>query len=265
MSNIKGDKPTLPPGGPQTAAEQTQAAEKVSTQQGGLPIKGEPGQQGQPPLTTDQLAGNKKLSAADAERLVSQAGYQRSAGRKRDKNFDVGDSQGAPIPLPVDDVDESQWEGRSLDDAQEDLTLQGATLAQVAEELADIEDPAALWKKLLELTYKPTEEDVGKLQRLEPEPTRPLDLRTVYASAGAHFGVRLDGVAPGPTLVAAALLVAGVRDAVKPEGKGLAPQALARGVFRVVQSGNKAVGDAKAMNQGISKNLSMHRTFVFKR
>jgi hypothetical protein len=264
MSRI--DKPQMPPTLPEKMSEETHEPSRLNQAPTGLPVK-DPGQQGAPPLTPEQLAllNKNKMSAADAERLISQAGYQRNSGRKRDKNIDVGDSSQAPIPLPVDDVDESQWEGRSLDDAQEDLTLQGATFAQVAEELGDIEDPATLWKKLLAHTFKPTEEDVAKLQALESAAPEPLDLETVHASVGSHFGVKLEGAGQGPTLVAAALLVAGVHDAVQTTPVGLAPQALARGIQKVVQSGHKAVDSAKSMNQGINKNLSMHRTFVFKR
>jgi hypothetical protein len=210
--------------------------------------------------------GDKKLSAADAERLVSQAGYERR--QKKKGKFHVGDSSQAPIPLPVEDVDESEWEQGALDKSQEDLTLESAAMASTGEEMDPGEMSLSSIAKLLQHTFQPTEESVKRLQNLADGKTaEPLDMAAVAGHAQSLFQKELTGVPQGPLLLAASLLVAGLGEAVQntPEGKGLEGQNLMRGMQAVVDKGNEAVADARSMNEGISQKLAIQRTFVFKR
>jgi hypothetical protein len=281
MSSIKGSPPQGAPPAPPTAPEQADAGDRVN-QSGTRPLTARQGAreaaetQVQVGLTDTLLRQKKGQSAADAERLVSQAGYQRTSGKKRDKGFDLGDSTQAPIPLPADDTDAAEWSQGALQEAQEELTRQGSAFMQAAKDLPADADLEVLWQRVVSQSFADTPEHLAKLAEGQAEAsTEPtgasLQLAQMQGHAEALFGKTLGNTEPGAALVAAALMVAGASDAVDvvPGAAGgrdtLNATKLAAGVQNVVKGGHTAVEDARKMNQGIDKNLSIHRTFVFKR
>ena len=123
------------------------------------------------------------------------------------------------------------------------------------------------------------EADVARLQALpEQAPPDPQGMAAMARAAQAHFGLELTGLCVGSQLAAASLLVAGQGQhvSVLPTGPeaGAAPGGAAReldgermlaGLQAVVDNGRAAVDDGRRMNEGVAKNLAMHRTFVAKR
>lgn len=275
MSSIKG-----PPRGdhvPVTPAEQREVSDNINQSGTRMPTP----LQNQEKVTREGLTeallrGKKDLSAADAERLVSQAGYQRSGPKKKSRNFDVGDSTQSPIPLPVEDSEDAEWSQSSLQEAQSGLAQQTRAFLQAAQDLPEGADLESLWHKVLNQSFSQTDEDVLKMQaamaaaQAEPQGAS-LNFAQMSASASTMFDKQLGNTEPGHALVAAALMVAGASDAVSVvAGQSghkdtLDPKKLAGGVQNLVKGGQSAVEDARKMNQGIDKNLSVHRTFVFKR
>lgn len=274
MSSIKGPPRGAPPA---TPAEQREIADKVNQSNTRQPTALENQErQTQTALSEALLRGKKNISAADAERLVSQAGYQGLGAKKKNKNFDVGDSTQSPIPLPVEDSEDAEWSQSSLQEAQTGLTQQSSAFLEAAKNLPEGADLEALWQRVLSESYAQSDEDILKMQAAmqaaDAEPQgASLNFAQMSQSAEALFGVQLGNAEPGHALVAAALMVAGVSEAVMviPGESGtkdtLEPKKLAGGVQNLVNGGHLAVEDARKMNQGINKSLSMHRTFVFKR
>src|SRR6185437_1644317 len=166
--NEWGQDPSARMGTPQTAVPQQPARTEGEAHPEHMPLEGF-----MPP------PGEKKLSAADAERLVSQAGFERR--QKKKGKFHVGDSSQAPIPLPVEDVDESEWEQGALDKSQEDLTLEGSAMSATAEEIEPGEELSLKdIAKLLAQTLEPNEASVERLQKLsESAVPEPLDMDAV--------------------------------------------------------------------------------------
>ena len=158
-------------------------------------------------------------------------------------------------------------EQRSLDDAQEELSLQSAQLKQLAQDVAEGGvGELGIFGKLISATFQPTEEDVERLSRLESAPPQPkVAMGDVNQSLARMFGIKIDQVQSGPAMVAAALVVAGLSESVVPEGDSLEANKLAQGMQKVVEDSNTAVGDARNMSSGITKQLAVHRTFMFKR
>ena len=80
------------------------------------------------------------------------------------------------------------------------------------------------------------------------------------------FGVSMgEGTSVNQAVMTAGLIVAGEPDAVTSTDGDSAGAKMAEGIQRVTAKGNKAVQKARTMNQGIGKELSVHRTMVFKR
>ena len=217
-------------------------------------------QQGQQPL---EQVPQRKQTAKDAERIAAQSGFVRSKARR----FDTGDVTQGPIPLPADDVDTSGWSEKLLDDAREHLTLESSVFDGVAEEAT--EEGVAFWDALVACTFKPTEQDVARLQAIDerraPDAPQGSKLADVAASVSKFFGVGVDATAAGQVMLAAGLVVGGEAKAVRTAEGGLDTVALAHGVRQLLQSGGPAVLQAQEMNEGINKELNMQRTFVFKR
>ena len=255
---------------PQDEPPQNQASNNTSantsTQTTPRPITGRDIEQ-QVQQTPLPSLGKTKMSAADAERLVSQAGFQRAKKKGAKGNFDIGDSSNVPIPLPVEEVDEEGWSQQSLDDAQEKMTLQGGLLAGVLKEMEAGGDEIEFFARVLGHTFAPDEEGVAQLQALADSKSdaEGLDLTTVQANVGTVLGQELSNVSPGQLLLGTSLVVAGRSDAVLPAPDGLQANALAGGAKTLAQDGSSAVADARAMGQGINKELAIRRTFVFKR
>jgi hypothetical protein len=274
MSSIKG----VPPQGaapiPQTAPEQANQADRINQSGTRAPAPRQAAeQQAQQGVAEGLLRQTKKPTAADAERLVSQAGYQRTSGRKRDKNFDVGDSTQAPIPLPADDVDPQAWSSSALSEAQERLTKQGHAFLQADQQLEEGADLSALWQRVVEQNYAGSPEALERQAQAggsvgdEPQ-ADGLMLAQMQQSAQALFGKDLGQTEPGAALVAASLLVAGSAEAVDvlagPSGSAatLEPKRLAAGVQKVINKGHSAVEDARTMSAGIGAHLLVHRTHI---
>jgi hypothetical protein len=212
----------------------------------------------------------RKLSQAEAERFYSQAGFSR-LGRKRGKGVELDDVTQGPIPLPVDEVDESAWDQSTLDDAQQEMTLQGAQLTELqarCEKGSESPPPVGseLFGHLVGIAFKPTEADLARLQALADAPPPPeVAMAAVHGHMASLFGLDVHALPAGPAMVAASLVVAGMSSAVQPEGDSLQAQPLAAGLQAVVERSNGAVEGARTMSSGISKQLALQRTFVFKR
>lgn len=223
--------------------------------------------------------GAKKVSAADAERMVSQAGFARSGAKKKGTGLELGDASRGPIPLPEDDVDTSEWSSEGLAEAQAQLLghtvqlrrsrgrakggLSGAFAAIIGGDPAS--DDAGEDGDATAVT-----ERHAHLQALAAQtPPPPPAMAALAKSIQAQFGIDFTGSPPGAALVAASLLVAGhpndVQVAAAPGGKELVADALMQGLQRVVEEGHTAAEDARRRSEGVTKNLAMHRTFVPKR
>lgn len=278
MSQIKGPRST-DVATPRSAVEQADAADRVAAS-GTRTVDSEQRlhqKEVDAGLAQAKSAKAKQMSSADAERLISQAGYQSGRARKKDKNFDAGDSSSAPIPLPSEDLEDGAWSQSGLEEAQSSLNTQSGILKDVAESLPEEQDLEKFWQAALMRALKPTEEENQRLEAIQTQEKKEpvaqeLPLAETLANSEAFFGKSLGQIEPGQVLIAASLLVAGDSNAVQVEDsktesgkKTLNGHQAAHGVQKVMQSSQEAVEDAKKMNQGINKNLSMHRTFVFKR
>jgi len=219
----------------------------------------------------------KVLAPQDAERLVSQAGFAR-AKKRRPGDLDMGDSSQAPIPLPEDDVDAGAWSAEALAQVQAQLGAQGGVLRAVRQGMAQkpkTRGAKGLWEAMVEAAFGDGGEEPQRLGALGDNPAPdPQALAQMASQAHAHFGLELEGLEPGSQLLAASLLVAGHSEQVAvvagaQEGAGAAKQLdgdkLLGGVEAVLDGGRAAVDDGRRMNEGVSKNLAMHRTFVAKR
>ena len=212
------------------------------------------------------------VAPQDAERLVSQAGYAKTK-KKRPGELDLGDTSGAPIPLPEDDVDTAMWSPETIALAQTQLGAQEGVFARLMgqEELPD--DVQGLFAKLLHEAVTDDAAGEARLQQMEAQPEPDAEaLKAMAQDAQRRFGLELEGLAPGTQMMAASLLVAGRTEqvAVLPASEDGAPHALdgkklVAGVQQVLDGGRRAVDDGRKMNEGVAKNLSMHRTFVAKR
>lgn len=210
----------------------------------------------------------RKNSAAEMERMVAQTGFARTGRKRNGRGFDLEDNTQAPIPLPADEVDQEAWGQQTLDDAQEQLTLQSRELKHLTEEIANEgEGELGIFGKLIQRSFGPTEEGVEKLQTLAnaAAPAEQPGMAQVNKSLQSLFGIRMGDVPNGPAMVAAALVVAGMPDAVQPEGQSLEANRLAGGMQKLVENSTGAVEDARSMSSGITKQLAVHRTFMFKR
>lgn len=209
----------------------------------------------------------RKNSAAEMERMVAQTGFARTGRKRNGRGFDLEDNTQAPIPLPVDEVDQEAWGQQTLDDAQEQLTLQSRELKHLTEEVANEgEGELGIFGKLIQRSFGPTEEGVQKLQTLaDATPAERPGMAQVNKSLQSLFGIRMGDVPNGPAMVAAALVVAGMPDAVQPQGESLEANRLAGGMQKLVENSTGAVEDARSMSSGITKQLAVHRTFMFKR
>jgi len=209
-----------------------------------------------------QQQGQPKVSAQDAARIAQQAGFQR-AQKKQGKGLDIGDSSRSPIPIPDDDEDTEVWSPEILDGAQEHLTLAGTQLGEAAK----AGSPEAMGEAITGSSFMPTEDGVAKLQLLaDRPPPEPLPLEEVTTSVKNLFNIDLGaGVPPGQKLLATGLVVAGEARSVQVDKGKINEQQLAGGVQKVTERSNHAVGEAQKMSRGVSRELNLQRTFVFKR
>jgi hypothetical protein len=207
-------------------------------------------------------AHTKKVSAQDAARVASQAGFQRLGAKK--KGLDIGDSSRSPIPLPEDDVDTEAWEHDSLGKAQENLTMAGAQFNEIAQGGTE---EASLAASVTGSSFLPTEGGVAQLQGLaDKEPPPPVELEDVTTDVKRLFNIELgEDVPVGHKVLATGLVVAGEAGSVRVEQGGINEQELASGLQKVTERGNQAVGEAQKMSKGINEKLNVQRTFVFKR
>ena len=205
---------------------------------------------------------SKATSAADAARIASQAGFQRAPQKKG--KLDVGDSSRSPIPLPDDDVSSEAWSSERLNGAQESLGLASAQFGEVAK---GGEGGSSIGATVLASSYLPTEEDLAELEDLAKRPApQPMPLEEVTTNVERLFNIKLDDDVPvGHKVLATGLVVAGEPGSVSVAKGRLDEQRLAGGIQKVTERGNQAVGQAQKMSQGISRELNVQRTFVFKR
>jgi hypothetical protein len=257
-------------GGPQAPQTPEELHEKKEI--GRAATRGTGKQEGDKPVT-DADGVRRIVAPADAERLVSQAGFARSK-KKKPGDLDLGDSSSAPIPLPQDDVDAGMWSGEALAQVQGQMGLQGAALARAKTSGGNIKDMLSMFQEIIGQSYNPTDEDAARLNAVTENPTPDAAGMQVMAQAAqAHFGLDIAGLSPGSQLMAASLLVAGQSSQVsvlpgpdgEPQKRSLDGERLLAGVQNVVDDGRKAVDDGRRMNDGVVKNLAMHRTFVAKR
>ncbi len=207
-------------------------------------------------------------SGDEIERLAGQVGYVRQQKKKR-HGFEMDDMSQAPIPLPADDIDDKNgFDQKSLDDAQEGLTLQSNELKQLAR---DVEqnggEKLGFIAKLVGRAFKPTPEDIARLEAMQTADVQDqqLPMGAVNGSMEGLFGINLKQIPQGPAMVAAALVVAGMSDAVQTTGDSLEPNRFCRGMQSLVSNSNEAVDDARTMSSGINRQLAIQRTFVFRK
>lgn len=222
----------------------------------------------------DQDGVRKIIEPQDAERLFSQAGFARGK-KKRPGDLDMGDSSSAPIPLPDDDVDSQIWSQQALSQVQTQLGLQGGIVRKLRQQGAGAASSGSksLFAALMGEAVDPESVDAQRLAALPDSPPPDAEALAHMASqAQAHFGLELSGLDTGSQLLAASMLVAGLSSQVavvagtsEAPQKTLDGQKLAAGVEAVLDGGRAAVDDGRRMNEGVSKNLAMHRTFVAKR
>lgn len=224
--------------------------------------------QGQPLVKSDlntaeaqkaKDAQNKRIASQDAARVAQGAGFQR-LGKKKG-GFDIGDTSHSPIPIP-DEQEEEVWSQERLDNAQQNLTMASAQFGDVARAPGE-----SLGATVVGSSFLPTEGDVAAMQKLaEREPPAPMAFDDVTTDVKRLFNIELSDEVPlGHKVLATGLVVAGEAGSVKVNDGGLDEQNLADGLQKVTERGNHAVGEAQKMNKGISRELNLQRTFVFKR
>ncbi len=207
----------------------------------------------------------QKISSQDAQRIAQQAGYQK-AQKKQGKKFDVGDSSHSPIPIPDDEDDTDVWSPELLEDAQGNLALASAQFAEVAKGAQEAEG-ADLAQSIVGGSHLPTEEGLKKLQDLaDRKAPEPIPLDEVTTNVKQLFNIELgEDVPVGHKLLAAGLVVGGEAGSVAVEEGKLDEKRLAGGLQKVADRSNQAVGEAQKMSKGVSRELNLQRTFVFKR
>lgn len=212
---------------------------------------------------TNQQRAQRK-PANDAQRVAQQAGFHRFNKTKR-RAFDIGDSSQAPIPMPDDDVDPEVWTQEGLDSAQENLAMVGSQLEEVTKQTET--EQASMAEGLASSSFLPTEGGVSKMQELAERPApEPIPMEEVSNSVKKHFDLDLEETVPmGHRLVATGLVVAGESQAVQRDGDGLSEKSLSQGLQKVTTNGNEAVRRAKDMSSGVNREVSLNRTFMFKR
>lgn len=226
----------------------------------------------------------KKVTAADAERMASQAGFVRSGAKKKGQGLDLGDASRGPIPLPEDDVDTSEWSNEGLTAAQSELLghtvrlgrgkakARGGLKAAFAAIVGGLggEGGAHDDAEASEDDDAATAERRARLQALvEQSPPAPPAMAALAKSVQTHFGIDIAGAPAGAALVATSLLVAGhaenVQVAAVPGAKELVADNLMDGLQRVVEEGRAATDDARRRTEGVSRAMALQRTFVPKR
>jgi hypothetical protein len=205
----------------------------------------------------------KKKAHQDAARVAQRAGFQRLGARKRGV-LDIGDSSQAPIPLPGDELmDTEDWNWDSLDKAQEQLVMSASRLDEVVTGSAQ-DDLAAVAAKA---SFMPTEEGVEKLQGLVDKPEAQVSsLDGVSQSAKNLFNIQLDDDVPlGHRVLAMGLIVAGEAENLDVVKGKIKEHTIAGGVQKVAQRSNQSIGEAQKMSKGINRELNVQRTVIFKR
>lgn len=207
-------------------------------------------------------ANAKRIASQDAQRVASQAGFQR-VGKANKRGFDVGDSSRAPIPLPDDQDETDVWTQERLTSAQENLAMASSQFGEVARSA----EAGTLGEAVVGSSFLPTEDGVAQLQGLaERQPPEPMVLDDVTTDVKRLFNIDFkDEVPLGHKVLATGLVVAGEARCVQVEEGGLNEQNLADGLQKVTERGNHAVGEAQKMSKGINRELNVQRTFVFKR
>ena len=208
-----------------------------------------------------QQAQQSKIASTDQARIAQQAGFSRAA-RKKKKGLDIGDSSRAPIPLPDDDLDDESWTAGRLDDAQQTLGMASAQFEEVAKA-----DGAEMGETVVGSSFLPTEDGLAELEDLAKRPApEPIPMDEVTTNVERLFNIKLDAEVPlGHKVLAAGLVAAGESSSVDVDKGKLNEKKLAAGVQKVTERSNQAVGEAQKMNKGITTELNVQRTFVFKR
>ncbi len=212
-----------------------------------------------------QAQGPKgKVSAQDAARIASQAGFQRLGANKK-KNFSVGNSDDQQFSLPADELDEEIWTQERLDSAQGSMSLASTQFGEAAKAS---EGGASIGAAIVGSSFMPSEDDIAEMEdiakRKAPQPMPMLE--EVSTSVGKLFGIQLDDDVPvGHVVLAAGLVVAGEPGSVSVGKGGLDEGELAGGLEKVTKRGNQSVGEAQSMNKGVSEKLNLQRTFMFRR
>jgi hypothetical protein len=229
-----------------------------------------PGQVGQQPKTLVEKEQERlqerevrgRVSAQDAQRVAQQAGFQRTRAKR--KGLDIGDSSHAPIPIPDDGDTQVDVTPEALEGAQQNLSLASAQLGE-AEQGAAAGAPLA--ETMVGSSFLPTEEGVGKMQELADRPApAPLPLEEVTTSVRNLFNIDLGKDVPvGHKMLVTGLVVAGESGSVEVGKGGVNEQKLAKGLQKVAERSNQAVGEAQKMSKGVSRELNLQRTFVVKR
>lgn len=205
----------------------------------------------------------QKASAQDAARIAQQAGFQRTGQKKRAGDIDIGDSSRVPIPLPEEESQGEGWDFDVLDKARENFTMAASHCSDIAKD----ENAEPMAETLLSSSFMPTDEGTAKLQLIldrEPPPAVPMEEASGHLKS--FFDIQLPPeVATGHRLLALGLTVAGEVEAIEVTQGSINERRLAGGVQKVAERSNQAIGEAQKMSKGVSRELNLQRTFVFKR
>lgn len=213
--------------------------------------------QQRPTTSTPPQTGKAKTAAGqaqDAARVVQGAGFVRPGASKR-KSADASDPLSGQLVLPDSELD---LDAQSLESLKSSL----ARTEEMAGKLMGIEQapgessPSAFCEALL--TFSPEKELY--LREIAERATEPLPdaLEDALKEALLSLGERASpGATTAELLVQLSAKVAGL------------PAEASSDVITAARSlckkANQSVGQAQKMIQGIDQQLSVHRTFVFRR
>lgn len=219
--------------------------------------------------------GASKLTTADAERIVSQSGLM--GMRRKRKDLVDGDDGGSGQPLlPYDDVEAIENEVAEGGGGQlprpplalhQGLLRQWLVGLQQSSNLTDLTDMMGqLMGEIAKGGGGLDGADLILLQQLADAPPQPVpDTAMAQQSLVELFAIDTSMLPVGQQLAAASLAVSGNSDSLQPGEQGIEEQAFAQGVAKVVEEGQQALDSGDSMQDGVHKELALHRTFVVRR
>ena len=204
----------------------------------------------QKPGPTKTAAGQ----AQDAARVAQGAGFVRPGASKR-KSADASDPMSGQLVLPESELD---LDAQSLESLKSCLERTEALAGKLSglDSTQDSDGPNALCEALM--TFSPERElQLKQVAEREVEPV-PDDLEDALKAALHSLGESFDSNAT----TAALLIQLSAKVAGLPAESSSDVITAARSLCK---KANQSVGQAQKMIKGIDQQLSVHRTFVFRR